>query len=235
MLFLIPLVLYYLFQTCQADNFLEPPECPGPAPENGWPPGGISTHKVYYLTLNQLCVHDRLREDGLRDLGCVCSADGNVNCFLQDRAPLLALYCISHCQCSVTPRRSFRDRITQSFRNRPVDHPSLARSKTDKVMPNVFDGQVKKTSWCGFGCTSFTDCAEYEVVPGCDRLACEVNMLSAGSYFGIGTCSLLGRKRDNSMVCSCNSTYVSQSCCASRNGLVWEDPESKLGVIDSTL
>ena len=237
---LIPLLFFLLSRASQAASWLEEPLCPGVAPENGWPPepqpAGTGIIKSNYILLSSLCPHDpSFPAEAPPNLGCLCSKDGSVICFLQNLAPLLALYCEGHCQCSVPRKNSFRDRLSQSWRARPVDHPALVRKKSDKVMPAVFDGQVKSSKWCGFGCTSFSDCAEYEKIPGCDGIVCEPTEASAGLYFGIGSCVFPGRKRDISMACSCNSTYVSHSCCTSRNGLVWEDPEMKLGVMDSTL
>jgi hypothetical protein len=237
MQFLTPLLLCSLFMICQAVEWLEVPICPGPAPVNGWPPAnayGLTSAR--YTTLAELCAHDAsFPTDQLSNLGCICNSDGGVACNLGHRAPLLALFCEDKCECSVEKVPSFRDRITQSWRDRPVDHPALVRKKSDKVMPVIFDGNVKSSRWCGFGCTSFSDCTEYEQVPGCDGLVCQPTEASAGAYFAIGSCVGLGRKRDTSMACSCNSTYVSHSCCGSRNGLVWEDPELKLGIMDPTL
>ncbi|KAI9725325.1 MAG: hypothetical protein M1828_003340 [Chrysothrix sp. TS-e1954] len=39
----------------------------------------------------------------------------------------------------------------------------------------------------------------------------------------------LPHKRDEEVPCPCNGTYVSHACCDSRDGLVWEAPELKLG------
>jgi hypothetical protein len=31
--------------------------------------------------------------------------------------------------------------------------------------------------------------------------------------------------------CACNSTYISRACCFSQEGLIWEEPEMKIGEV----
>ena len=126
-------------------------------------------------------------------------------------------------------------------------------SKKSKPSPPDFHGNTRsnrqKERYCRVGC-SRNDFSCGMRSSGC---ACELSTVGAGLWIpfrcrprsapemvAIGMSSLAAaaagggkRKRDSERgpVCACNGTYVSEGCCHSLDGLIWEHPDLWLGQI----
>ena len=70
----------------------------------------------------------------------------------------------------------------------------------------------------GSNCTCRAQSSQYQPGPGTVAFvaACLINMATGG-------------KREESLPCPCNSTYVSHGCCGAKNGWISEAPAYKLG------
>ena len=101
---------------------------------------------------------------------------------------------------------------------------------------------------CGATCTSNSQCSLGSApVNTTSTLSCSCQVQSSTLIPGnVGTAyanvvhaaaciiSGLGKKRDEPDLCPCNTTYVSEACCNSRNGMVWELPEMYRGRLQQT-
>ena len=101
---------------------------------------------------------------------------------------------------------------------------------------------------CGGTCDTWRECAA-TFAGGCKCVVdLTVNMAKVASLGAVfaSTCSpalsrvqthhrpagrLNGRDEGAQWACPCNSSYVSEECCESESGFVWEDPALKLGVL----
>ena len=95
-------------------------------------------------------------------------------------------------------------------------------------------------------CSGSADCNGIREIEGCEGAVCLLREQS-GHFLRLGGCgiveSTMGRSRTSSSffgmrkrsadapLCACNSSWISQSCCGSPNGIVWEDPALKVGGI----
>lgn len=96
---------------------------------------------------------------------------------------------------------------------------------------------------CGGNCTGQADCSTEEGETSCGCIATSSMMgaslsdvvYSASCQASQSTIAGGGRgggRRDlEGMPCPCNASYVSHTCCSANDGLVWEAPEAKLGVL----
>ena len=104
------------------------------------------------------------------------------------------------------------------------------------------DGAVVHTQ-CGNNCTSNDDCEAPASSAGVGGIAekgsnCTCRAQSSQYQPGPGTVAFVaaclidmatGGKREESLPCPCNSTYVSHGCCGAKNGWISEAPAYKLG------
>ncbi|KAI9889199.1 MAG: hypothetical protein M1814_005715 [Vezdaea aestivalis] len=120
----------------------------------------------------------------------------------------------------------------------------------------IADERLRKTD-CSESCTGYQGpeaCAGKRHYPGCEKAYCRVKNRIKGIFFSIGVCTLPirgsrpvdgtpgfssviepenpRRSVDEVSGCACNATYVSELCCGSADGFVWELPEMKLGQLE---
>ncbi|KAI9679374.1 MAG: hypothetical protein M1817_005396 [Caeruleum heppii] len=93
--------------------------------------------------------------------------------------------------------------------------------------PDITDVEPGSVGQCTTSsCSNFSGCDS-----GCN---CQINDLSAGSFFFSGGCTsdpLKKRDEGQLVACPCNGTYISEACCETPSGIVYEPPEKKLGEI----
>lgn len=171
--------------------------------------------------------------------------------------------CVGHCVCDEADTRQYRDgRNSGKYQDLVAKDAALRKKKgrshqnpgtkspLDYTLRDVGKYIAGKCKW---RCSKMEHCAGAFPVHGCDRGVCNVKELGPGLYSSDGLCApkslniwittlglasggFLG-KRDFESIgmgpCACNATYVSRSCCDSREGLVWESPDAKLGILQS--
>ena len=115
------------------------------------------------------------------------------------------------------------DQSKHSSEKASTDSPADHASGTDTI-PAVQHDQCSKSCTTNHDCTSGGN-------TGC---MCSVQFQQyqpgSGTVAFLAACIIsLSGKRDESMPCPCNASYVSHSCCGSESGLVWEAENFKLG------
>ncbi|KAI9892118.1 MAG: hypothetical protein M1814_001824 [Vezdaea aestivalis] len=91
-----------------------------------------------------------------------------------------------------------------------------------------------KDNTCGRGkCRGMSDQVCGGVVGKC---LCGAQLImglgtGVGKYRGVCRGMFVGLGGRAEMPCACNSTYVSGGCCGASDGMVWERPEARLGVL----
>jgi hypothetical protein len=97
-------------------------------------------------------------------------------------------------------------------------------------------------------CNQMDTCVQLRETRGCGSAVCKVRFPSAGKYFALGDCinlvstaaasaaawSGFGKRSDElgHFSCACNASYVSNACCTSETGLIWEPPDLQLGRLE---
>ena len=122
--------------------------------------------------------------------------------------------------------------------NQPAEPPRPAGNRGNTF--GAASMNLKDPVWqnqCGNNCTTAQDCS----TPAGSNSTCTCQAHSSQYQPGSGTVAFIaaclvtlaspGGKRQEALPCPCNSTYVSHGCCDVSDGLVWEPPDSSLGML----
>lgn len=110
-----------------------------------------------------------------------------------------------------------------SWQSPPTDHLAKAAPGID-VEPSVLQDQ------CGNSCTTNKDCNTSGKSSCMCSAQSEQYQPGSGTVAFVAACIIsMSGKREESMPCPCNGSYVSHGCCGSEDGVVWEAEEFKLG------
>lgn len=173
----------------------------------------VANIEYWDMTFQSLCQH-----------GCKCRDPGDADKWYQHNTEVGALSGANGMIQPPEPPRSAMRGNRNTFG---------AGSFVSSVQPD--HNEIQWQNQCGKNCTSIKDCN----VPAGGDSTCSCQAHSSqyqpgsGSVAFIAACLVTlgsgGGKRQDSLPCPCNITYVSHGCCGVLDGLVWEQPESNLG------
>lgn len=143
-------------------------------------------------------------------------------------------FCKDNCQCANNPNELLSFLLSEAVHSNgytvalPLPDPDPIRVGS-------------QTTHCSARCTNFRCSPTYTRHGTAKKCSCLAKKVAPGLFIQ-GHCSVQAlrgpfgkRRRDMEMLaCPCNASYVSSQCCdTDQDGLVWENPAFKLGVMTS--
>ena len=205
-------------------------------------------HIERYRNLWEFCQLSNYRSD---TMGCFCEPGYEFPICDEEQAnpvlyasSALRVRCLTGCECP-HPESNIVEYDPKKGPDRKDDQDEKQEYSISEAGMET-EGPRQPEGKCRSGCTGFTfscfsggggvkddhcRCATEFVGPGlwsnwhCVDAVSQLTSLSAG----LGGRDVDSGVLQDDLVCPCNRTYVSKSCCEADGGLVWEPPELRLG------